>query len=60
MDPRCLLLGLPDGNMHIKHKRLVDFYLQEEYFAFWIKGVVLTMKSWHSLIKESIPNEYTT
>ena len=38
----------------------LDFGHEEEYLAFWIKNVSPTMKLWHNLIMERIPNEYMT
>lgn len=61
LDLMCILLGLPDGHINIKHKRLfklLTFAAWKNILLFGIKEAVPTKRLWHNLIMECIRNEY--
>ena len=64
MDPMCLILGLPDGQItDSNHRRLLNiltFAARKNILLFWIKDAVPTKKSWHNIIMDCIPSEYIT
>lgn len=66
MDPMCLILGLPNGQIDdSKHRRLFDiltFAARKNilYILFWTKNVAPTRRSWHNNVMDCIPSEYIT
>lgn len=64
MDPMCLILGLPEGQItNSAHKRLLSiltFAARKNILLFWTKNGAPTIKSWHNIVMDCIPNEYLT
>ena len=65
MDPMCLILDLPDGQItDSKHRRLFNILIsaaRKNTLLFWIKNAALKEKKlWHNIVMDCIPSEYTT